>query len=253
MPDNPFDAIARLYDWEHDPYVDDIEAYVGLAKRFGGPVLELACGTGRVLVPLARAGLRTTGVDSSPAMLARATARLERAGLRATLVQQDVTRLDLDGPFRTVLFPLDGLALLVTRQDQFAALRGARRVVAHDGALVLDVGNGNLRGGNEAVDELLHDLTAPDPDTGRPITKWVVRHPRPAEQLDDLLFLYDELDESNRVLRSSAELRLRWFTRNELELLLESAGWRADDVYGDYDLEPFGPTSPRLLLVARPA
>ncbi len=253
MADNPFEPIARLYDWEHDPYVEDLGTYVAMARRFGGPVLELACGSGRVLAPLAAAGLRCTGVDSSPAMLDRAAARLRAANLDATLVQQDVTRLHLDGPFRTILFPLDGLALLTERQEQLSVLRATRRLVAHDGALVLDVNNGNLRGGNEAVEELLHDRTASDPETGRSITKWVVRRPNAAEQLDELLFLYDELDEGGRVVRTAAALRLRWFTRNELELLLESTGWRVDELYGDYDLEPFGPTSPRLLMVARPS
>ncbi|MBV9172553.1 MAG: hypothetical protein JOZ81_20980 [Chloroflexi bacterium] len=115
---------------------------------------------------------------------------------------------------------------------------------------MLDVSNGNLRGANEPAEELLHDLTAPDPETGRPITKFALRRPRASEQLDDLLLFYDEQDERGYLRRTSVELRLRWFTRNELELLLEAAGWRVEEVYGDYDLEPFGPNSPRLLIVA---
>ncbi|MBV9545523.1 MAG: class I SAM-dependent methyltransferase [Chloroflexi bacterium] len=247
---NPFDRIARLYDWEHDPFQDDIDVMVGFARRFGGPVLELACGTGRLLAPLAQAGLDVTGVDSSPAMLERARSRLEQHGLRANLYEQRVEALRLDRSFRSILFGLDSFGLLVKRSEQLRALEVIRQHATHDARLVLDVSNGNLRGANEPAEELLHDLTAPDPETGRPITKFALRRPRASEQLDDLLLFYDEQDERGYLRRTSVELRLRWFTRNELELLLEAAGWRVEEVYGDYDLEPFGPNSPRLLIVA---
>jgi SAM-dependent methyltransferase len=244
------DHLARLYDWEHDPYREDEELFVALARRFGGPVLELACGTGRLLAPLAAAGLDCTGVDIAPAMLARARHRLARLGLAARLVEQDITRLRVDGHFRTILLVLDSFGLLVDRADQVSCLRAAREHATHDARLVLDVSNGNLRGGSEPAEELLHHLTAPDPDTRRPITKWVVRRPHVAEQLDELVCFYDELDQ-DVVRRTMVELRLRWFTRFELELLLEKGGWHVDEVYGGYGLEPFGPNSDRLILVAR--
>ncbi len=252
-PDNAFERFPRLYDWEHDPFQDDVETYIALARRFGGPVLELACGTGRILGPLARAGFDCTGVDSSPAMLARARQRLARDGLDARLEQQDLRTMKLAGRYRTLLFPLDGLALLLTRRDQIDCLRAARLAVSHDGRLVLDVSNGNLRGGSEPPEEVFHHLTAPDPDTGRPVTKWVVRRPNSAEQLDDLTFYYDEQRDDGCLTRTLVDLRLRWFTRFELEFLLEASGWESDELYGGYDLEPYGPSSDRLLLVARPA
>ena len=252
---NPFDRFARLYDWEHDPYVEDVAVHVGLARRFGGPVLELACGSGRLLAPLAEVGFPVTGVDSSAAMLERARQRLRRLGLDARLVQQRVETLQLDDDrqqarFRTILFGLDSFGLLLKRSDQLRALRAARAHATHDGHLILDVANGNLRGTAEPVEELLHDLTAPDPETGRPITKFALRRPRPAEQLDELLLFYDEQDERGYLRRTNVELRLRWFTRYELELLVEAAGWHMEELYGDYDFGPFGPTSPRLLVVA---
>lgn len=242
---------ARLYDWEHDPYQADVEPLIAVARRYGGPLLELACGTGRLLAPLAAAGLDCTGVDMAPAMLARARLRLERHGLRARLIEQPMQRLSLDGRFRTILLALDSFGLLTSRADQAATLRAARQHATHDGRLILDVSNGNLRGGAEPPDELLHHLTAPDPDTGRTITKWVVRRPDPAEQLDELTFFYDELDEAGLVRRVIHSLRLRWFTRFELELLLEHAGWGVEELYGDYGFEPYGPTSERLIVVAR--
>src|SRR5229473_1340285 len=105
---NPFDRFARLYDWEHDQYRADVDVHVGFARRFGGPVLELACGTGRLLGPLAQAGFACTGVDSSSAMLERARVRLERlSGAQpTTLVEQRLEALALDGRFRTIILGL---------------------------------------------------------------------------------------------------------------------------------------------------
>jgi SAM-dependent methyltransferase len=247
---NPFDKFARLYDWEHDSYTVDVDVHVGFARRFGGPVLELACGSGRLLEPLAKAGFVCTGVDSSPAMLERARRRLAGSN-QPTLVQQRLEDLDLGGQFRTIILGLDSFGLLLKRADQVRALKAARAHATHDGRLILDVANGNLRGAAEPPEELLHDLTMPDPESGRPITKFVLRRPRPADQLDELMFFYDEQDEQGYLRRSTVELRLRWFTRFELELLLQSAGWQVDELYGDYDLEPYGPTSDRLIVVAR--
>ncbi|MDQ3809581.1 MAG: class I SAM-dependent methyltransferase [Chloroflexota bacterium] len=248
---NPFDRIARLYDWEHDAYTADVEVHAALARRFGGPVLEVAAGTGRLLAPLAAAGFDVTGVDSSPAMLERARARLERLGLAAALFEQRAESLRLERHFRTIIFGLDSFGLLARRADQLDALGAIRRHLTHDGRLILDVANGNTRGANEAPEELIHDVTAPDPETGRPITKFVLRRPRVADQLDELLLFYDEQDERGYLRRTTVELRLRWFTRNELELLLQACGLEVAELYGNYDLEPFGPGSERLLVVAR--
>jgi SAM-dependent methyltransferase len=250
-PRNPFDRFARLYDWEHDRYLVDVDVHIGFARRFGGPLLELACGSGRLLAPLAQAGFAITGVDSSGPMLERARARLAALGLEATLVQQRIEQLQLENRFRTIILGLDSFGLLLTRDAQLAALRAAREHATHDGRLVLDLANGNLRGANEPGEELLHDLTLPDPDTGRPITKFILRRPRPSEQLDELMFFYDEQDERGYLRRSMVELKLRWFTRFELELLLQTAGWQVEEVYGDYDLTPFGGASDRLIVLAR--
>jgi SAM-dependent methyltransferase len=251
---NPFDQLARLYDWEHDGYVVDIAVHVGFAQRFGGPVLELACGSGRLLGPLAQAGFACAGVDSSAAMLERARVRLEHLAdaQPPRLFQQRLEALQLDERYRTIILGLDSFGLLIDRDDQVRALRAARAHATHDARLILDVANGNLRGSlSEPTEELIHDLTMPDPETGRPISKFIVRRSRPDEQVDELMFFYDEQDERGYLRRSMVELRLRWFTRFELELLLQSAGWQVDELYGNYDLEPYGPTSDRLLVVAR--
>src|SRR5688572_1560168 len=95
---DPFED-AVLYDWEYRRRRDDVLFYRTLADERGGPILDLGCGTGRLMVPLLRAGHVVVGVDRAPAMLARATARLARlaprARQRALLLRADLRRLPL--------------------------------------------------------------------------------------------------------------------------------------------------------------
>src|SRR5947209_9095078 len=99
---NDYDLIAPFYDSEHAQFDEDLDLYRNFAELCGGQILELACGSGRLLLPLARAGFTLTGVDSSDAMLKLARRQLEESGLleRCTLVQQDMRALDLRRTFR---------------------------------------------------------------------------------------------------------------------------------------------------------
>src|SRR3954467_13568075 len=164
---NPFDRLARYYDWEHHDYDADIPLYLDFARRTGGPILELACGTGRLMVPLLESGERVVGIDSSAPMLDRARQAIGRAGLsgRATLHQADVRTLDLGQRFRLAIFGLDSFGLLLTIDDQLAALRRIYQHLEPGGLLVLDLSNGNGRG-DEAPDELVLQHHGRDPETG---------------------------------------------------------------------------------------
>lgn len=253
MDTDPFAAIAPFYDWEHGDFAEDLALYLALARRHGGPVLEPACGTGRIVFPLAAAGFDVVGLDRSPAMLAIARARL--AGptppARVRLEQADMTEYALPERFGLVVLALDALGLLLELDQQVAALERARAHLRPGGRLVVDVQNGNARA--EPGAGLVHQLSRPDPATGRLITKWVARRTDPAEQVDHLVYFYDEVTADRLVRRTVAELRLRYFFRFELELLLRQAGLAVEELYGSYDLDPYGAESERLIAVAAPA
>ena len=248
---NPFDVLARYYDWEHAAFEDDVAMYLGFAKRTGGPVLELACGTGRLLVPLARESPRPVGVDSSAPMLEVARQALAEAGLagRAELHRADMRELALDDRFRLAIVALDSFGLLGRRSDQLAALARIHHHLVDGGLLVLDVANGNLRGG-EARDELVLQHAGTDPTSGRPLSKWTARSTDLAHQIDFFTYFYDAVGDNGTVARDTVELRLRYFGRYELELLLEWAGFAVEALYGSYDLTPFTSESERLIAAA---
>src|SRR3712207_2002018 len=113
--DDPYAELPELYDLEHAEFTEDIDLYLRLAEVVGDPILELGCGTGRVLGPLAAAGHRVTGVDRSGAMLDRARSLLsEHAGAlsqRVTLIEDLMTEAERapGGPFGLAIFSLNGL------------------------------------------------------------------------------------------------------------------------------------------------
>lgn len=251
MSDEPFDRLARYYDLEHAAFREDLPLYLGLAERVGGPILEAACGSGRILLSLAAAGYESVGFDRSAQMLELARAALvARPELRrcVELRQLDVRSFRLGGRFKLAIVGLDSFGLLVEQTDQLRALRALGRHLAYDGLLVLDLANGNLRGA-EAAEETSLKLLEAGPSGGS-LTKLVHRRTDHAAQLDYLLYCYDEAEPAGRLRRTAVELRLRYFTRFELELLLERAGFEIESLFGDYELSPFGPTSDRLIAVA---
>jgi len=250
MASNPFDALARYYDWEHAGFQDDVAMYLGFAKRTGGPILELGCGTGRLLGPLLAEGFRVVGVDGSAEMLTVARARLERDGLaqRVALHHADMRSFSLNERFPFAFVALDSFGLLARRSDQHAALVQAARHLLPGGLLVIDVANGNLRGG-EPRHELMLQHSGPEPTTGRPLSKWTARRTDLAAQTDHFTYAYDEVQDDGTVKRWTTTLELRYFGRFELEMLLERAGFGVEALYGSYDLAPFDSTSERLIAV----
>ena len=141
--DQPWgDAIlAPLYD--AFPFSADVPLYQELAATQGGRVLEIACGSGRVLVPLAAAGATVTGLDASPHMLALARAKLEAAGphvaARARLVEGDMRAFQVAGPFDLAIIAVKSLAYLTSRADQQRALAAVAAHLRPGGLLALDL------------------------------------------------------------------------------------------------------------------
>jgi SAM-dependent methyltransferase len=139
----PFED-AALYDWEYRRRRDDVRFYRMLAGERGGPVLDLACGTGRVMLPLLRDGHAVVGVDHAPAMLARAAARVARLPAatrrRASLVRGDLRALPLAprARFAFALVAFHGIQHLVTDGDLLRFFRRVRAALIPGGWLAFD-------------------------------------------------------------------------------------------------------------------
>jgi SAM-dependent methyltransferase len=248
------DLIAGYYDLIHAHLDEDLPMWEDFAHEIPGPILEVGCGTGRLLLPLAQAGFTLTGLDLSAVALETARVRLEAAGLaqQVTLVQADMRQFDLPAQdFSLALLPLNTLMHCHTPADQLSTLRAIQRHLQPGGQLVIDLFHPDPLMLAEVDGRLYFEAELTDEATGHSV-QWYWRHDIDlAEQMRHLTYILDDLDPEGRLRRVTIPVSLRYFYRFELELLLQLAGFTVDALYGSYELEPFHSHSPRLIAVAQ--
>ena len=249
---DPYAEIAELYDLEHQAYGDDLDLYLNLAQVVGDPILEVGCGTGRLLVPLAAAGHRVTGTDRSPAMLDRASRHVAGADLDGLVTLQlgEMTEATAapGGPFGLAIVALNGLLHLETQAAQRTALAALRAALDPRGQLVLDLLNPTpdaLR----SLEGVHHEGVWTRAD-GTRVDKLSARRVHPAAQTIVTDLWYDLLAPDGSLRRIATTFAMRYVHRAELELLLEQAGFVEWQVYGSYDLDPFADDAERLIVTA---
>ena len=251
----PYAALARYYDLENADFTEDLDYWLELADEAGDPILELGCGTGRVLLNLARRGHSVTGLDNSPEMLARLHAKLEVASGRHLpapphIVQAALEDFELPLRYRLALMPFNTFMHLLTTEAQLAALERIRRHLAPGGLLALDVPN---PGDAYAAQDQGVTLERAFADGDRTVQQFSSIAIDRAAQLAHITWIYDATDPAGSVHRSIVPLTLRYAFPAEMRLLLERSGLGLTHLYGDYDRSPFVDGSPRMLVLATAA
>ena len=245
-----YDLFAPLYDLEHSDFTDDIEMYLNFAVRCDGPVLELGCGSGRVSVALAKAGFDVTGIDESAAMLALAREHAADAGVagRVRFEQCDVRRFAIAEQFALAIYPLNGFLHLTTGEDQHVALSNIRQALLPEGLLVVDLPNPHttFEPGLDGQMILRRQFRSPE---GHTWLSMMSTQTDLAGQIQHMLLAYERMDDEGIVHRVTAQMDLRFAYRYEIEYLLRQVGFRLDDVYGTYDLDPYEADSPNMVFV----
>lgn len=246
-----YDLIAPFYDIEHAHFDEDLDLYTNFAELCGSPLLELACGSGRLLVPLARQGYELTGVDSSGRMLELAQEALEQAAVavQCKLVQENMSRLRLGQKFRLAFIALGSFGHICTRQEQRQTLAVVRDHLATGGKFILDISNEDARYMEHLSGQMLHQGTWQRED-GTFLSHLVSPASSLTKHLLELTHFYEQHRQGEAVQRTVITTHLYLFERNEIELLLEEAGFGITDVYGDYELSPFEHDSPRMIFIA---
>ena len=122
-----------------------LEYYLNLARARSGEVLELACGSGQLIVPIASLGIATTGLDLSSKMLAAASRRAAEAGQRVELIEDDMRDFDLGRRFSLIFIARNSLLHLSTQADFASFFASVRRHLRPDGMLAFDIFNPSLR------------------------------------------------------------------------------------------------------------
>jgi len=218
-----YDRIAGIYDPWSRSVTEDVGFYVDAALASGGPVVELAVGTGRIAIPVARAGIDVIGVDSSPGMLAVARAAAEEAAVseRLDLRVGDLREPPVPERVPLVICPFRSLLHMETESEKLRALRGARELLTTDGRFVFDV----FAPSRADIDET----------DGR----WLEREPGIFERAD--------WDENSRTLSlsvrsddgSATTFGLHWLSAPEWIGLLELAEFELVELYGWFDRRPY--------------
>jgi len=252
-------SIAELYDYVV-PYRNrpDVAFFVEAAKESGGPVLEVGCGTGRVLIPTAQAGVEIVGLDLSPHMLevcrGRLKAESEEVRSRVQLVQGDMRQFELSRTFRLVTLPFRPFQHLTTVEDQLACLGCICRHLAEAGRLILDVFNPSLESlarqnfGEEISEEPEFSM----PDGRRVIRRHKIVSRDAANQINYVELIYYLTHPNGRQERLVQAFPMRYLFRFEAEHLLARAGFEVEQLYADYDKSPYGSKYPgELIFVAR--
>ncbi len=244
-----YDAVP-VYKARHD-----IDFYAAEACAASGDILELGCGTGRVLIPIARLGKKITGVDSSPRMLDQCKTRLraEPATVRgmATVEAADMRNLRLGRTFSLVTIPFRPFQHLISVADQIAALQSAHHHLEPGGRLVFDVFNPNPR---YFVDEHRADEREDTPETPLPNGRAFRRTGRVpaihmADQYSEVELIY-YVRTDGKTERLVQAFPMRWFWRDEIEHLLARCEFRVESVFGDFDRSPLIDGSPEMIFIA---
>jgi SAM-dependent methyltransferase len=249
-PETEPEALARLYDVDlaEDPG-DDTALYLALAERTGGPIVELAAGTGRIVRPLAAAGHEITAVDLDPAMLARLR---ERAPVNVTPVLADLTTWRPPRPaFRLAILGLNALFLMAGRHEQRAALESLAAALVPGGLAVVDIWLPDAVDLARYDQRLLLEYIRTDPASGRTVTKTVAALHDAATATALLTSIYDEAEAGLPVTRWIRRDLLRLVGAGELVDHARAAGLEVETLAGDYGLEPLGAGAERAILVAR--
>jgi ubiquinone/menaquinone biosynthesis C-methylase UbiE len=249
---DPRDAarLAALYDLDTAPLEGgpDVQWFAGLARRTGGPILELGCGTGRIAVPLAQDGHQVVGLDHSAAMLERADRRARRAKVEARWVEGDMRAFSFDEAFALIFVAFNSF-LMLKPDDRWACLARAREHLAPRGRFACDVFQPNPELIVGAEGGVVDEWERVDPETGRLVRKLSSSRANVDGVTQRVWF--EEAGDDGLVRRTEATTTLHYLYRREAELLLAEAGFKVESLHGDRDGSPAGPSSARLLLVAK--
>ncbi len=250
------EALARLYDLDLADDPGDLDLYLALAARTGGPILELAVGTGRLAVPLAEAGYAVTGVDLDPAMLDRASVRARSSPIgiadRLTLIEADLLDLRLPdaGTFGLAFIALNSLLVLPTRAAQRAAIRTMAEHLAPGGLAVVDIWIPDAEDLARFDGRIILDWPRLDPESGAIVTKTGSAQHDASSAVVTMTTIFEESGQGESPRRWVRRDRLRLVSGDELRGFAEDAGLAVELMAGDYSLGPMGPGSERAILIA---
>lgn len=250
-----YTRVARFYDAETGDKTDDLALYSQLAQDYHGDILDIGCGTGRVLIHLAQEGYDVYGIDNDIAMLDRLDQKLKRMPHlkdKITYYDGDVLTYQLDKKFNLILLTYNALMHFQEQDSQIQLLQQVKKWINNDGLLVIDLPNAGDVFASQETDALMLERTFLEPESGHQVMLQSVSYLDRVTQVLHVDWIYDEMDGDGTVKRLIAPHRLRYFFYAEIKLLLKVCGFEIEAVYGDTDESPFEDGCERMIVYAKP-
>jgi SAM-dependent methyltransferase len=254
-----YHVIAKYYDGAYAAKQDlvDLPFYLDLADQSGGPVLEIACGTGRVLLPIARKGIEICGVDNSQPMLDILNQNLalepQEVRQRITVHEGDMRNFRLNWKFPLVMIPFRPMQHMFTVEDQVAALKTAAAHLTDSGILAFDVFYPKFDMIWTKVGEEIPEMEWTSPSDP---TKFVRRFFRKdaidkINQIFSFTFVFRTYHSGDLILEETEAFRLCYFTYPHLCTLFKLAGLEPVAEYGSFAKTPMDNSAEQMIFLLR--
>lgn len=249
-----FNLISKYYDLIYKDRVDDAQLWFDLSEDFPGDILEIGCGTGRVSLPLLRAGKQLCGIDVSDIALSIVQKKVKEAQVaaQANFYQVDMRTFDLPQKnFAFAFVPINTFMHNLNISDQQNTLNTIAKHLKHGGALAVDLYHPYPQALLEADGRMQFAGQFEAEESGNAVHWFVSRQLELDEQIQRVTFMLDEVDDENIVHRKHFTFPMRYLHRFEMELLLKNAGFELLEILGDYDGSEFYAESPRMIFIAQ--
>ncbi len=235
------------YDAQHVEIVEDIPFYLSQAKKCGDPILELACGTGRITIPHARQGFDITGLDISEGMLKVAREKAEREHLSCTFIKADCRKFSIPKKFNLIFIPFNSIAHIHDRASFEAMCIAVRNHLTDDGHFIVDIFNPKL------------EVLISDPNKRFAVAEYENPYGNEKVTITENN-VYDKETQINHIKwyykigkqeEFAVELNMRIYYPQELENMLLYNGFDIVEKLGDFDGSPFNSDSPKQLIICK--
>lgn len=245
MDSDNYTILAKYYDaaYSHLEELIDIPFYLEYAEKYGGPILEIGCGTGRILLEVAKLGIRIDGLDASEHMLAilkqKLTTRSSDFRNKITLFHQDMRYFSLQRKYSLVTIPFRGFQHLHTIEDQLMALRQIKLHLNKNGVLILDVFYPNFELLYKKMNKEVLDIQWKDSaDSSRMVKRYFIR-----TQVDKLhqhfegKFIFRIYQNKKLIKEEDSPLKLSYFTYPQMQLIFKACDLEIMEEFGSFKKE----------------
>jgi SAM-dependent methyltransferase len=256
MEQNNYNHIARFYDMDDRKMLkDDIVFYMKHAERIEGEILEIACGTGRVTIPLARAGFKVTGFDLSLDMVREFETKLiketEEVQERVTLFQADMTQFKLDQKFAMIIIPFRAFQLLTEVEQISKCLINIKNHLTDDGIFIVNTYKPYSHLDETWVKPEMEDWTIADTNTGVTIRRTnIKRHIDVFKQVNYPELIYYVTDAEGNEETFIEKLAMKYYYEDQLRELLLEHEFKIIETFGYYDERPIQ-QGPELIFICK--